>query len=48
MDIDTKKAVETYLKQVAEWAKTSELVTPEADLDLDGPGDEDDLSDEDE
>jgi hypothetical protein len=48
MEIDTKKAIADYLKAVGEWAKTSELATPDAELDLDGPGDEDDLSDEDE
>ncbi len=48
MDIDVKKAVADYLKQVGEWAAQTELVTPDDDLDPDGPGDEDDLSDEDE
>jgi len=48
MEIDMKKAIADYLKQVGDWAKTTELVTPEDELDLDGPGDEDDLEDEDE
>jgi len=48
MDIDMTKAIADYFKQVVEWSKTSELVTPEDDLDPNGPGDEDDFSDEDE
>lgn len=46
MEIDLKKAIATYLKDVAEWSKETELATPDADLNLEGPGEEDDVSDE--
>ncbi len=46
MEIDLKKAIATYLKDVAEWSKETELATPDAELNLEGPGEEDDVSDE--
>ena len=46
VDIDMKTAIADYLKTVSEWAESTELATPEEKLALDEPGEEDDLSDE--
>ena len=46
MDTHMKKVVANDLRTVGAWAEGTKLATPEEKLDLDEPGEEDDLSDE--